>query len=137
MSVYVLFVFFRQKTAYEMRISDWSSDVCSSDLQPERRALRVDAVHRIFAAGNFHRFARGGAAVGADRCKRAVDIVAADLIGPHRYGHAFHQRHHRADPQLAPLYAAKVPDLAPSPPLRAAERLVGKAGDRQHETQWA
>src|SRR3546814_7387905 len=29
----VLFFFFKQKTAYEMRISDWSSDVCSSDLQ--------------------------------------------------------------------------------------------------------
>src|SRR3546814_10420062 len=30
----VFFVFFfKQKTAYEMRISDWSSDVCSSDLQ--------------------------------------------------------------------------------------------------------
>src|SRR3546814_3433119 len=27
-----LFCFFKQKTAYEMRISDWSSDVCSSDL---------------------------------------------------------------------------------------------------------
>src|SRR3546814_3108570 len=27
--------FFKQKTAYEMRISDWSSDVCSSDLQAE------------------------------------------------------------------------------------------------------
>src|SRR3546814_1784242 len=26
--------FFKQKTAYEMRISDWSSDVCSSDLDP-------------------------------------------------------------------------------------------------------
>src|SRR3546814_1335465 len=30
--VYYLFFFFKQKTAYEMRISDWSSDVCSSDL---------------------------------------------------------------------------------------------------------
>src|SRR3546814_5829640 len=29
---YVSFFFFKQKTAYEMRISDWSSDVCSSDL---------------------------------------------------------------------------------------------------------
>src|SRR3546814_2362069 len=29
---YVIFFFFKQKTAYEMRISDWSSDVCSSDL---------------------------------------------------------------------------------------------------------
>src|SRR3546814_14712244 len=31
-AVVVLFFFFKQKTAYEMRISDWSSDVCSSDL---------------------------------------------------------------------------------------------------------
>src|SRR3546814_3860765 len=30
---YFLFFFFKQKTAYEMRISDWSSDVCSSDLK--------------------------------------------------------------------------------------------------------
>src|SRR3546814_7783640 len=41
---YILFVFFffKQKTAYEMRISDWSSDVCSSDL-PEIRRCRADA----------------------------------------------------------------------------------------------
>src|SRR3546814_18824832 len=31
---YSMFCFFKQKTAYEMRISDWSSDVCSSDLAP-------------------------------------------------------------------------------------------------------
>src|SRR3546814_5126957 len=30
--MFVVFFFFKQKTAYEMRISDWSSDVCSSDL---------------------------------------------------------------------------------------------------------
>src|SRR3546814_12750539 len=30
-----VFFFFKQKTAYEMRISDWSSDVCSSDLAAE------------------------------------------------------------------------------------------------------
>src|SRR3546814_3556662 len=35
------FVFFKQKTAYEMRISDWSSDVCSSDL-----------LRRLVAKGN-------------------------------------------------------------------------------------
>src|SRR3546814_6574635 len=34
-----VFFFFKQKTAYEMRISDWSSDVCSSDLQPPRRGI--------------------------------------------------------------------------------------------------
>src|SRR3546814_8201340 len=32
MLFFVFFFFFKQKTAYEMRISDWSSDVCSSDL---------------------------------------------------------------------------------------------------------
>src|SRR3546814_14386123 len=32
MLLYAIFFFFKQKTAYEMRISDWSSDVCSSDL---------------------------------------------------------------------------------------------------------
>src|SRR3546814_5112960 len=34
----LFFFFFKQKTAYEMRISDWSSDVCSSDL-PTYKAL--------------------------------------------------------------------------------------------------
>src|SRR3546814_10253330 len=66
----VLFVFFfKQKTAYEMRISDWSSDVCSSDLvdgflrdlkdlraariglldaqQVGRLHVQVDAAHRL------------------------------------------------------------------------------------------
>src|SRR3546814_1836595 len=37
------FFFFKQKTAYEMRISDWSSDVCSSDLLgDDDRGVRVD-----------------------------------------------------------------------------------------------
>src|SRR3546814_2133068 len=38
---HVFFFFFKQKTAYEMRISDWSSDVCSSDLLAAR-ADRLD-----------------------------------------------------------------------------------------------
>src|SRR3546814_5342007 len=37
------FFFFKQKTAYEMRISDWSSDVCSSDLAG---AVRLPGVSR-------------------------------------------------------------------------------------------
>src|SRR3546814_9550739 len=47
MSVYflVVFFFFKQETAYEMRISDWSSDVCSSDLLVVRagEAFAADA----------------------------------------------------------------------------------------------
>src|SRR3546814_17318590 len=38
-----IFFFFKQKTAYEMRISDWSSDVCSSDLVFRREQPRRDA----------------------------------------------------------------------------------------------
>src|SRR3546814_4506348 len=35
----LFFFFFKQKTAYEMRISDWSSDVCSSDLKMRRHCV--------------------------------------------------------------------------------------------------
>src|SRR3546814_3951759 len=35
----IFFFFFKQKTAYELRISDWSSDVCSSDLKSSAIAL--------------------------------------------------------------------------------------------------
>src|SRR3546814_12353785 len=43
------FFFFKQKTAYEMRISDWSSDVCSSDLSERRNA---SASSRVWKAKN-------------------------------------------------------------------------------------
>src|SRR3546814_2252780 len=38
---HLFFFFFKQKTAYEMRISDWSSDVCSSDLTSRRNMLNI------------------------------------------------------------------------------------------------
>src|SRR3546814_10682649 len=42
MVVYVfVLLFFKQKTAYEMRISDWSSDVCSSDLPGDRVRINI------------------------------------------------------------------------------------------------
>src|SRR3546814_5120090 len=40
----VVFFFFKQKTAYEMRISDWSSDVCSSDLKPDKLTDKEQAL---------------------------------------------------------------------------------------------
>src|SRR3546814_8729845 len=39
LSCFGSFFFFKQKTAYEMRISDWSSDVCSSDLVPGSKVM--------------------------------------------------------------------------------------------------
>src|SRR3546814_18198956 len=47
---YLCFVFFKQKTAYEMRISDWSSDVCSSDLEIVARFHTQQAAHDALAS---------------------------------------------------------------------------------------
>src|SRR3546814_9247900 len=41
----MIFFFFKQKTAYELRISDWSSDVCSSDLNLSPQVGRRGPVH--------------------------------------------------------------------------------------------
>src|SRR3546814_5687997 len=43
------FFFFKQKTAYEMRISDWSSDVCSSDLLPFAGTLNIRPVRTLYS----------------------------------------------------------------------------------------
>src|SRR3546814_21155691 len=92
-SVCCFFFFFKQKTAYEMRISDWSSDVCSSDLsravteisdQPRLTAAqRVDArvgFAEVQAEGAGHPFQyavehwRGGAdGLADDRLDGAAD----------------------------------------------------------------
>src|SRR3546814_2063292 len=42
--MYFVFFFFKQKTAYEMRISDWSSDVCSSDLSRHSLPLSLPLI---------------------------------------------------------------------------------------------
>src|SRR3546814_11466489 len=52
----VFFFFFKQKTAYEMRISDWSSDVCSSDLRHEGElGFQLIAARRHQQVGEIHR----------------------------------------------------------------------------------
>src|SRR3546814_1824816 len=47
MFVFLFFFFFKQKTAYEMRISDWSSDVCSSDLVARQNLYGSVAWHLL------------------------------------------------------------------------------------------
>src|SRR3546814_9124411 len=55
------FFFFKQKTAYEMRISDWSSDVCSSDLK-----LAVALLGRPGGVGRLH---------GSESLDRGIDAA--------------------------------------------------------------
>src|SRR3546814_3551069 len=65
-SIRLLFFFFKQKTAYDMRISDWSSDVCSSDLlsrvghRLHRAAVGVAADDDVLHAKRHHGELDGG-----------------------------------------------------------------------------
>src|SRR3546814_15781833 len=45
------FFFFKQKTAYEMRISDWSSDVCSSDLRTFKGEAFMPTINQLVRKG--------------------------------------------------------------------------------------
>src|SRR3546814_9697820 len=77
--VLIHFFFFKQKTAYEMRISDWSSDVCSSDLIKIQRRLhpgidsaileRVLQSQRVHDSGH-HAHVVGSGAIHALRTRR-------------------------------------------------------------------
>src|SRR3546814_12078386 len=68
LSVRSLFFFFKQKTAYEMRISDWSSDVCSSDLGD------------LFGDTGKRRFVRPA---GADEAQDRIQHALADRDAAH------------------------------------------------------
>src|SRR3546814_3327649 len=85
-----MFFFFKQKTAYEMRISDWSSDVCSSDLGATlgRRALYLwggavgeqsratDLKERLYHAA-FHRRILNSFLMREDNMAAYADAIAA------------------------------------------------------------
>src|SRR3546814_3629438 len=75
-----MFFFFKQKTAYEMRISDWSSDVCSSDLRawiPAHQAhyrenVAGNAVHDFLGCGVIGPISRTGGREHPEAAFRAV-----------------------------------------------------------------
>src|SRR3546814_6777676 len=84
--VICLFFFFKQKTAYEMRISDWSSDVCSSDLLAAAVDQRLQAharaaahVERADALGAIELVAGDAEQIDAER--RHVERHLADCLG--------------------------------------------------------
>src|SRR3546814_7584098 len=76
--MYYFFFFFKQKTAYEMRISDWSSDVCSSDLHAEARTPAAHHPDAIDGAEGRRALSRLGHA----RWRPAGSMVADLLSAP-------------------------------------------------------
>src|SRR3546814_18060430 len=117
--MFAIFFFFKQKTAYEMRISDWSSDVCSSDLADGEsrggrhtdRSIgcggdRAEAVRRAGGAGA----PVAGSAVAPPRRRGAAREAARKTLLRHRGSQAAPPR-----PRL--------------PPPRYEERRVGEECD--------
>src|SRR3546814_14699123 len=79
--VYDYIVFFKQKTAYEKRISDWSSDVCSSDLNPIAGAIDAGLAYAPWLAVALTLGAVAATLV--ERQRRAFDMkTAAPSPGP-------------------------------------------------------
>src|SRR3546814_1323437 len=76
-SVIFVFFFFKQKTAYEMRISDWSSDVCSSDL----RLLWLH-IERATAADKPRSPLRSAYPIGADLPDQLLQNFGAPILVP-------------------------------------------------------
>src|SRR3546814_14959224 len=98
----MVFFFFKQKTAYEMRISDWSSDVCSSDLRAG--GTQVGGALQAPEPGDFDRITVTIMANGTDLATYAVD---------------------RRGQWLLPLPNAS-PPFGPGPPPRTAPVTVDR-----------
>src|SRR3546814_6428705 len=119
--VVAFFFFFKQKTAYEMRISDWSSDVCSSDLH-RGAAVWVDLEVEV-----------GRAATGvAGVADEADDLTWLDQLA------VVHALGEGAEVGVVVVRAA----LALDPDLGAAEHVAAHAGDdppltgQQRSARW-
>src|SRR3546814_13233367 len=134
--------FFKQKTAYEILISDWSSDGCSSDLavvvldrlRHEGRGLAIgvrDLMHDIFvdlhAVGGFGERAEGQAELVLRRGDLMVVLVAGQAHFEHRRDHLgtdVDRAVDRRDREIAALGARAVGGGAAL--IRSDERREGK-----------
>src|SRR3546814_1292615 len=127
--MFMLFFFFKQKTAYEMRISEWSSDVCSSDLdagpvgaEPQAvpgPVVGEDGVPAIFQASigddKMGRRNRKDVSRRASRRRHFEDVgVTAERRRPER--RTFARRAERR------TWESKDPNAGPSPPARQYRR---------------
>src|SRR3546814_4836583 len=109
-------VFFKQKTAYEMRISDWSSAVCSSDLGQTHRQRPC------------HRTAQRP----ADQAYRAAIVTGADLLYP--LDQALLGVGNRA--AVETLFP-RIDVITAVTKERSEERSVGKEGVRTCRSRWS
>src|SRR3546814_20924520 len=155
-SLWPFFCFFKQKTAYDMRISDWSSDVCSSDLvvavdeacvqarqgcivlrgqQPRLAQRRAQGVAE---GARESRQGLAGVAVGVLDEQRAVGCVLPRHLGAIDRRFHLQRRLDRRDPVLRvkPAQFREYPKLLPSehqpaPRQRARQRagLVARESD--------
>src|SRR3546814_20796216 len=119
---FFVFFFFKQKTAYEMRISDWSSDVCSSDLRGiEMVECAVVPDHRRLVRMGFVDAAR----------RAAID---------HRLGYLLEMKGVAADRQqvarAAPRRVAVIIHH-PQAVVRSEERRVGKECVSTCRSRWS
>src|SRR3546814_18790206 len=126
-----VFFFFRQKTAYEMRISDWSSDVCSSDLDvpvvaKATRAAQAGGVQQAVSGQQVQLFApsqqpQNLALPSPGEAKPQTDASADPLSC------VTGAAGHRALPVHAPQPGLPAGAKPPSP--NSAERPAGKGND--------
>src|SRR3546814_50224 len=93
-----LVFFFKQKTAYEMRISDWSSDVCSSDLHRRQQDRQPDERRREDSRRPGHEIRR------AARRQQARGAAADAQTATFRRLHQDDADHHRGDQCLQDEY---------------------------------
>src|SRR3546814_12834747 len=77
----VVFFFFKQKTAYEMRISDWSSDVCSSDLSATGEITGTAGISELGASGDVMLSLLNGAMAGRGRLEVSTQGIAGCMAG--------------------------------------------------------
>src|SRR3546814_1461038 len=85
----MIYFFFNQKTAYEMRISDWSSDVCSSDLMPfdlGDDAARLGPGRRLILEVLEEPFDLGQRRPSHEPCQPMRDLLAQDRSEARRVG---------------------------------------------------
>src|SRR3546814_864883 len=85
-----IFFFFKQKTAYEMRISDWSSDVCSSDLfarfrdaESDKAGLIEEAIRWTTPVQHFMRSAREDVEIGGQTIREG-DWLMLNYVSANR-----------------------------------------------------